>query len=216
MPSPGGNPIEFLLHLDVHLAEVIRTYDQGTYGILFALIYCETGLVVMPFLPGDSLLFASGLFTRPPDGPLSLPLLFFGFFAASVLGDSTNFWIGKKLGLKLFKPGGRFLKEEHLTKTRAFYEKHGRKTIVMGKFVPFVRTVAPFVAGLDAMPYEKFLPTSILASLIWVGVCVGAGHLFGGIPFVRDHFGEIILAIIALSVVGIVVEILRSRRKHPV
>lgn len=213
---PGGNPIEFLLHLDVHMAEVIRTYDQWTYGILFALVYCETGLVIMPFLPGDSLLFAAGLFSRPPDGPLSLPLLLTGLFAASVLGDSTNFWIGKKLGLRLFKPNGKLLQEEHLTKTRAFYEKHGRKTIIIGKFVPFVRTVAPFVAGLDAMPYNKFLPTSILASVIWVVVCVGGGHVFGGIPFVRDHFGEIILGIIAVSVAGIIVEVVRSKRKHPV
>lgn len=212
---PGGNPIEFLLHLDKHLAEVIRTYDQWTYGILFGLVYCETGLVFMPFLPGDSLLFAAGLFSRPPDGPLSFPILLFGFFAASVLGDSTNFWIGNKLGLKLFKPNGKLLKAEHLEKTRAFYERHGLKTIVMGKFVPFARTVAPFVAGLDAMPYQRFLPVSVLASAIWVGVCVGGGHLFGGIPFVRDHFGEIILAIIGVSVLGVVVEVVRAKRKHP-
>lgn len=209
---PGGNPIEFLLHLDQHLAELIRTYGAGTYGILFAMVFCETGLVVMPFLPGDSLLFAAGLLSRPPNGALNFPLLCAGFTIASILGDSTNFWMGKKLGLRLFKQDGRLLKTEHLEKTRAFYDRHGRRAIILGKFVPFARTLAPFVAGLDAMPYERFLPASVLASLVWVGVCVGGGHLFGGIPFVRDHFGEIVLGVIVLSVAMIAVEAMRSRR----
>lgn len=209
---PGGNPIEFLLHLDQHLAELIRTYGTGTYAILFGLVFCETGLVVMPFLPGDSLLFAAGLFSRPPDGPLSFPLLCFGFIAASIVGDSTNFWVGKKLGLRLFKEHSKLLRPEHLEKTRAFYDRHGRRAIILGKFVPFARTLAPFVAGLDAMPYDRFLPASILASVVWVAVCVGGGHLFGGIPFVRDHFGEIILGVIGLSVAAIVVEALRGRK----
>jgi membrane-associated protein len=209
---PGGNPIEFLLHLDQHLAEVIRAFGPGTYAILFGLVFCETGLVIMPFLPGDSLLFAAGLFSRPPDGPLSFPVLFFGFTAASIIGDSTNFWIGKKLGLRLFKKDGKLLKTEHLKKTREFYDKHGRRAIILGKFVPFARTLAPFVAGLDAMPYDKFVAVSVLASVIWVGVCVGAGHLFGSIPLVRDHFGEIVLGIIVISVGLFAFETMRGRK----
>lgn len=205
-----GGFFDFLLHFDKYLQDLINQYGPAVHGFLFLIIFLETGLVVMPFLPGDSLLFAAGLFAHPGKG-LSLPILLFGLPFASVLGDTVNFHLGKWLGTKfLFK--AKFFKPQWLDKTRHYYEKHGTKTIILGRFVPIVRTVAPFVAGMDAMPFSKYLPRCILGSFIWVWVCVGAGYLLGEIPWVHDNFEKVIIGVVILSVVGIAMEIIREKR----
>lgn len=207
-----GGFLDLILHIDEHLVSLINQYGFAVHFLLFAVIFCETGLVVMPFLPGDSLLFAAGLFAHPGKG-FSLPLLLFGLPIASILGDTVNFHLGKWVGAKfLYK--ARFFKPEWLEKTRSFYEKHGTKTIVLGRFVPIVRTVAPFVAGMDAMPFSKYLPWCAFGSFLWVWICVGAGYLLGDIPWVRDNFEIVILGVIALSVVGILREIIKERKAH--
>lgn len=207
-----GGFLDIILHLDKYLQDLINQYGTVVHGFLFLVLFLETGLVIMPFLPGDSLLFAAGLFAHPGKG-LSLPLLLFGLPFASVLGDTVNFHIGKWLGTRfLFK--AKFFKPQWLDKTRHFYEKHGTKTIILGRFVPIVRTVAPFVAGMDAMPFSKYLPRCILGSFIWVWVCVGAGYLLGEIPWVRENFELVILGVVILSVIGIVLELYREKTSH--
>jgi len=203
--------IDIFLHLDVRLAEVITQYGVWTYAILFLIVFCETGLVVAPFLPGDSLLFAAG----------SLAALgAFGFWplagiliAAAFLGDNTNYGIGRFLGRRLFREGSKLLNREHLDRTQLFYERHGSKALIMARFVPVVRTFAPFVAGIGRMRYSRFISFSILASLLWVFVCVGSGFLFGNIPVVKRNFSVVILAIIAVSLIPTALTMLRSRRR---
>ncbi|MFM9872922.1 MAG: VTT domain-containing protein [Fimbriimonadaceae bacterium] len=207
-----GNFLDVLLHVDKYLEQLINQFGPAVHLVLFGVIFLETGLVIMPFLPGDSLLFAAGLFSHPDRNGFSFPLLMLGLPIAAILGDSMNFHIGKFLGHRfLFK--AKFFKPHWLDKTRAFYEKHGAKTIILGRFVPIVRTVAPFVAGMDAMPFKEYLPKCILGSFIWVWVCVGSGYILGEIPWVRQNFEKVILAIVILSVVAIVLEILRDRKK---
>ncbi len=206
--------IDLFLRLDEHLRDVIVQYDSWTYGILFLIVFCETGLVVTPFLPGDSLLFAAGVFSHPDKGALSFPLLWILLVLASFSGDNLNFLIGKKLGIRLFqREGGRFFKKSHLAKTRAFYEKHGTKTIILGRFVPIVRTFAPFVAGLDAMDYRKFVVASAIGAVSWVTICVGAGYLFGRIPWVEENFSFAIMGVVALSFLGVFIELAKARLK---
>ena len=206
--------IDLFLNLDKHLNDVVLQYGVWTYAILFLIIFCETGLVVTPFLPGDSLLFAAGVFAHPERGAFDLGLLMPLLILASFCGDNVNFWIGKKLGLRLFKnENSRFFKKKHLEKTRAYYEKHGTKTIILGRFVPIVRTFAPFVAGLDAMEYRKFLPASIIGAVTWVTVCTGAGYLFGRVPWVEQNFSLAILVVVFLSFTGVFVEFVRARAK---
>lgn len=206
--------MDFFLHLDKYLSETIQAYGVWTYAILFLVIFCETGLVVTPFLPGDSLLFAAGMLAHPQSGHLNLAFLIMLLFAASFIGDNTNFWIGKKLGMKLFqKEDSRIFKRSHLEKTRAFYEKHGRKTIIVGRYVPIVRTFAPFVAGLDAMDYRKFVGASLIGSASWVTICTVAGYTLGSVKIVRDNFSLAIMGVVVLSFAGIFVEILRNRIK---
>lgn len=202
--------IDLFLHLDKHLENVILQYGPAAHLFLFVILFLETGLVIMPFLPGDSLLFAAGLFTNQDNG-FSLPVLLFLLPLAAVLGDSVNFHIGKYVGGAMVRKG--WIKAHWIEKTRAFYEKHGPKTIVIGRFVPIVRTVAPFVAGMEIYPYQRYLPLCILGSYIWVWICVGAGYLLGGIPWVRTNFELIILGVVILSVVGIAVEVMRERRR---
>ncbi len=202
--------IDLFLHLDVHLTEAIAQYGVWTYVLLFVIVYCETGLIVTPFLPGDSLLFAAGSLAALGAfglGPLAITLI-----AAAFLGDVTNYNVGRFLGRRLFRDGSRFLKPENLDRTRLFYEKHGSKALIMARFVPIVRTFAPFVAGIGRMRYARFLSFSVLASLLWVLVCVGSGFLFGNIPVVKRNFSVVILAIIAISLIPTALAMLQSRR----
>jgi membrane-associated protein len=204
--------IDFFLHLDKHLAEVIANYGVYTYALLFVIIFLETGLVVTPILPGDSLLFAAGTFAAL--GSLNIGVVFALLAVAAVLGDTVNYAIGKYLGPKVFHfPKSRFFNPEHLKKTHAFYEKYGGKTIIIARFVPIVRTFAPFVAGIGAMTYPKFLAYNVVGGIAWVAICVFAGYFFGNLPFVRKNFSLVILAIIVISVLPAVIEYLRHRRE---
>jgi membrane-associated protein len=202
--------LDFLLHLDKHLKEIIADYGTWSYLILFLIVFCETGLVVTPFLPGDSLLFACGAFAAT--GALSLPIVVVLLIFAAVLGDTVNYWIGAALGKRLLTGRfGRFVKQEHLDRTHAFYERYGSKTIVIARFVPIVRTFAPFVAGLGRMSYGRFTAYNVVGGVLWVLICTLAGYFFGNLPVVQENFSLVILAIIGISVLPAVIEILRAR-----
>ena len=204
--------VDFFLHLDRHLAEVIQQYGAWTYGLLFLIVFLETGLVVAPILPGDSLLFAAGSFAAM--GALRLWPLFFLLCVAAILGDTVNYAIGHYLGPKVFHfPRSRFFNPEHLRKTHDFYERYGGKTIIVARFIPIVRTFAPFVAGIGAMNYARFLAYNVVGGMLWVSVCLFAGHFFGNLPFVKKNFSLVILAIIFISVLPALVEYLRHRRE---
>lgn len=200
--------IDFFLHLDKHLAEIIREYGTWTYAILFLIVFAETGLVIMPLLPGDSLLFAAGTFAAL--GDLDPWLLSALLIAAAILGDTVNYWIGNKVGPRAFSGEIRFLKQEYLDKTRAFYARHGGKTIILARFVPIVRTFAPFVAGVGEMHYPRFLAYNVVGGIAWVLIFVWAGYWFGNIPAVKERFTLVILAIIAVSVLPIAIEMLKG------
>ncbi len=203
--------IEFVLHIDRHLSAIIQQFGAWTYAILFAVIFIETGLVVMPFLPGDSLLFAAGTFAAL--GALDVRLLIALLAVAAVVGDTVNYWIGHRIGEKAFsREDARFFKKEYLDRTHAFYEKHGGKTIIIARFVPIIRTFAPFVAGIGKMSYGRFLSFNVIGGVGWVVLLVGAGYFFGNIPFVRKNFSIAILAIILISTVPIAVEYFRHRK----
>jgi len=204
--------VDFFVHLDRHLAEVIQAYGTWTYALLFTIVFMETGLVVTPFLPGDSLLFAAGSFAAL--GALDVGLLFVLLVAAAVLGDNLNYAIGRTLGPKVFQyERSRFFNPAHLQKTHRFYERYGVKTIIIARFVPIVRTFSPFVAGVGAMSYPRFLAFDVVGGLLWVGICLFAGYFFGNLPFVKRNFSLVILAIIAISLMPAVVEYLRHRRE---
>jgi membrane-associated protein len=203
--------IDFFLHLDQHLSQVISQYGGWTHLILFAIVFCETGLVITPFLPGDSLLFAAGTFAAL--GALDIRLIVVLLTAAAILGDTVNYWIGAYIGPRAFRGDVRFLRREYLERTHAFYEKHGGKTIILARFVPIIRTFAPFVAGVGAMSYPRFLTYNVVGAVLWVGLFVLGGYLFGNIRSVRENFTLVILAIIAISVLPIMVEALRARRR---
>ncbi len=203
--------LDFFLHLDTYLDEIIRTYGIWTYGLLFAIIFMETGFVVTPFLPGDSLLFAAGTFAGL--GSLNVWLLWLLLFAAAVLGDTVNYWIGSKVGLRAFEGNVRFLKKEYLDQTQEFYEKHGGKTIVLARFVPIVRTFAPFVAGVGTMHYRRFIVYNLFGAFIWTGLFIGLGYFFGNIPFVQRNFELVVVVIIVISIVPMVIEYVRGRAK---
>ena len=206
--------IDFILHIDRHLHQLASEYGLWVYGIVFLIVFCETGLVVLPLLPGDSLLFAAGSLASLPDSQLSPHLLFLGLSIAAILGDTLNYWIGKKIGPKVFaSQESRFFKREYLDKTHAFYLKYGAKTIVIARFIPIIRTFAPFVAGVGAMPYRTFFLYNIIGAVIWVGSFVYAGFYFGQLPFVQTNFKLIILAIIVLSIMPPVIEYLKHRFK---
>jgi membrane-associated protein len=205
--------IDFFLHLDVVLAGVIENYGGWTYALLFAVIFAETGLVITPILPGDSLLFAAGTFSGR--GSLDLAGLFILLSIAAILGDTVNYWVGKHLGSWLTsRQGSRLIRQEHLERTHNFFQRYGAKTIVLARFVPIVRTFAPFVAGLGTMTYRTFLIYNVVGALLWVGLCLAAGHLFGGLPVVRDNFSLVILAIVIVSLLPAVFEFVRSRRSQ--
>lgn len=204
--------VDFFIHLDVHLGEIIRNYGTWTYAILVLIIFCETGLVVLPLLPGDSLLFAAGAFAAL--GDLNPWLLNGLLVAAAILGDTVNYWIGKAVGPRAFSGNQRFLKREYLERTQRFYDKHGGKTIILARFVPIVRTFAPFVAGVGTMNYPRFLLYNVVGGVVWVTLFLWLGYLFGNIPAVKERFSLVILAIIVVSVVPIALEMLRGWGKR--
>ena len=206
-----SNLLDFVLHLDKHLADLVSHYGAWSYGILCAIVFCETGLVVTPFLPGDSLLFAAGAIAST--GALDPRLLSIALFAAVIAGDNTNYWIGRSLGPKVFQAeSSRLLNRKHLDRTHAFYDKHGGKTIILARFLPIVRTFAPFVAGVGRMHYPRFLAFSLGGGAFWVGLFVSTGYFFGSIPIVKQNFSIVIMAIIGLSVLPAFVEYWKHRR----
>ncbi|MEQ1893976.1 MAG: DedA family protein [Planctomycetota bacterium] len=208
--------VDVVLHLDAHLNQWAADLGPWTYVLLFAIIFCETGLVVTPFLPGDSLLFAVGALAATEGSPIQVVQVTLLLLVAAILGDAVNYSIGKKLGPKVFdRPDSRFLKQEHLRKTQRFYEKHGGKTIVIARFVPIVRTFAPFVAGIGQMQYRRFALFNVTGGIAWVVGFIGAGHLFGNLPVVKQNFHYVILGIIVLSVLPAVFEWWRARREPP-
>jgi membrane-associated protein len=205
--------IDFFLHLDVHLQSIIQEYGGWTYLLLFLIIFCETGLVVTPILPGDSLLFAAGALAA--GGGLSVVWLFALLSVAAVLGDAVNYAIGHFMGPKVFsRRDSRFLKKEYLDRTHQFYEKYGGKTIIIARFVPIVRTFAPFVAGIGSMTYWRFASYNIVGGVVWIAVCLFAGYVFGNLPIVKDNFTLVILAIIFISILPGLIEWLRQRQQQ--
>ncbi len=208
--------IDFILHIDRHLQELASEYGLWIYGILFLIVFCETGLVVLPLLPGDSLLFAAGSLASLENSQLNPHVLFGGLCIAGILGDSVNYWIGKTVGPKVFNSqDSRFFKREYLDRTHAFYLKYGAKTIIIARFIPIIRTFAPFVAGIGTMPYKTFITYNIVGAILWVGTFVYAGFYFGQLPFIQQNFKLVILVIIILSIMPPVIEYLKHRRnKH--
>lgn len=209
-----GKFIDLVMHLDVHLNSLIITYQLWTYLILFAVIFCETGLVITPFLPGDSLLFATGALAASPSSPLHVGWLFLILGAAAVIGDTVNYWIGHAIGPKIFEQKKiRFLKKEYLERTHLFYEKYGGITIVLARFIPIIRTFAPFVAGIGRMSYWRFIVYNFVGGIAWVAIFVFGGYFFGNLPVVKRNFTVVIMAIIFISVLPGLIEYLRQRRK---
>ena len=207
-----GSLVDLFLHLDKHLSEIIRDYGTWTYLILASVVFLETGVVATPFLPGDSLLFAAGTFAGL--GSLDVTALFLLLSAAAILGDNMNYWIGRRVGPRVFHENVRWLKRQHLERAHAFYEKHGGKTIVLARFVPIVRTFSPFVAGIGAMSYRRFLAYDVFGGVLWVGLFVFGGYFFGNLPVVRENFSLVILAIIVLSLLPVAYEFLRHRPRR--
>ena len=204
--------INFFLHLDQqHFNDVIGQCGAWTYLLLFVVIFCETGLVVTPMLPGDSLLFLAGTCCAPPRASLGLAVLLVVLAAAAIAGDTVNYWIGHWIGPPAFGGKIRFLKKKHLDRTHEFYQRHGGKTIILARFVPIIRTFAPFVAGVGSMSYAWFIAYNVVGGLAWVAAFVLSGYFFGSWPIVKDHFSLVMLAIIVISVLPIVYEIARAR-----
>jgi membrane-associated protein len=208
--------VDFILHLDIHLTALVNTYGWQTHLILFVVIFWETGVVIWPFLPGDSLLFAAGSIAALPNSPLNIGLLFILLSSAAILGDTVNYWIGNWFGPKAFYRDGRFLKKKYLDQTKAFYDKYGAQTIVIARFVPIVRTFAPFVAGIGRMPYRRFIFFNVAGAILWNFLLLGAGYLFGGLETVKNNFSLVILAIIVLSCLPMAVEFIKFKiaKKH--
>ena len=205
--------LDLFLHLDRTLNAVAGRYQAWTYLLLFVIVFCETGLVVTPFLPGDSLLFAAGALAASTGSPLNVLVLLVLLVLAAFGGDNVNYFVGKFLGPRLFRSEtSRLLRRDHLDRTHAFYERYGGKTIVLARFVPIVRTFAPFVAGLGAMTYRRFVVFSIGAAILWVGICVSAGYFFGSIPMVKNNFTLVVLAIVFISILPAIGELVRHRR----
>jgi membrane-associated protein len=204
------NFVELFLHLDKHLNVIIQNYGVWTYLLLFLIIFCETGLVVTPFLPGDSLLFAAGTFAAL--GSLKVEWLFVLLSGAAIVGDTVNYWIGHYVGPKVFhKEDVRFLNKKYLDRTHDFYEKHGGKTIIIARFIPIIRTFAPFVAGIGKMTYGRFISYNVFGGLAWIAIFLFGGYYFGNLPFVKRNFSLVILAIIFISVLPGVIEFLNQR-----
>lgn len=203
--------INFILHIDQHLVEIIQNFGVWSYAILFLIVFVETGLVIFPFLPGDSLLFASGALAAMD--AFNIAVLLIVFFAAAVIGDTVNYHIGKKVGMTI-KPGsliGKIINQDKMNKAEDFFNRHGGKTIVIARFMPFIRTFVPFVAGASRMNYRYFLIYNIVGAVLWVGICTIAGFFFGNIPIVKDNFSTVLLLIIFLSVLPAIISIVKSR-----
>ncbi len=203
--------VDFVLHVDVYLNNIISQYGAWTYGLLFFVIFMETGFVVTPFLPGDSLIFAAATFAAR--GYLNPWLLFILMAVAAFSGDTANYWIGNKIGGKAYTGEVKWIKKEYMERTHAFFEKHGGKTIFLARFVPIIRTFAPFVAGVSKMPYGYFVKWNLIGGVTWVAIFILLGYFFGTIPFVQDNFELVIIAIILLSLVPAVVEAVKARRE---
>ncbi len=201
--------VHFILKIDVHLHAITTEYGAWTYAVLFLIVFAETGFVVTPFLPGDSLLFAAGALASL--GSLNIFTVMALLFVAAVIGDAVNYHIGRYMGPKVLSGKHRFLKKEYLDKTQSFYDKYGVKTIVIARFVPIVRTFAPFMAGVGAMNYGRFFAYNVIGALVWVLVCCLAGYFFGNIPVVKKNFGLVVMGIIFVSVLPIAIEILRAK-----
>jgi len=205
--------VDFILHIDVHLVEIVRQAGGWTYGVLGLIVFCETGLVVLPLLPGDSLLFAAGALAAKPGGVLNVHLLAALLIAAAIAGDALNYAIGDRFGRAIAARG--WVKASHLERTQRFFERYGGRAIVLARFVPIVRTVAPFVAGMGTMPYRQFFVYNVAGGVAWVLLFLYGGYLFGGLPVVEENFSLVILGVIVVSVLPIVVEVVRARlRPH--
>jgi membrane-associated protein len=203
--------INFVLHMDEQLPLIVNSIGMWSYLALFVVIFIETGVVIMPFLPGDSLLFAAGAVAAHPASGLNIVLLHILMATAAILGDTVNYWIGHFVGPKVFTTDSRWFKKEYLDRTHAFYQKHGGKTIFLARFVPIIRTFAPFVAGVGQMNYGYFLSYNVLGGIIWTGLFLWAGYFFGGLPIIKDNFSIVILAIILISLIPPVYEYLKAR-----
>ena len=210
--------IYFVLHIDIIMEGWIHDYQNWTYLILFMIIFCETGLVVTPFLPGDSLLFAAGAFAAKESHPLNIVIIVFLLIAAAFSGDNTNYFIGRFLGMKVYDKNYRLIKKEYLIKTHAFYEKHGGKALIIARFLPIIRTFAPFVAGVGTMKYMRFFSFSIIGNIIWVNLFAFGGYFFGNLPYVKNNFTLVILGIIIISLLPVVITVIKNiaeRKKTP-
>jgi membrane-associated protein len=202
--------VNIILHLNLYLGQVADSYGAWIYAILFLIIFCETGLVVFPFLPGDALLFTVGTLTAQ-NGPLNLPIILILLTVAGILGHTTNYWIGNSIGQRLFSnPRSRIFNRKHLEQTHAFFERHGAKTIMLSRFIPLIRTFAPFVAGMGSMSYRRFFAYNVIGAVVWVFGIVLLGHFFGNIPYVQKNFSLVILAIVVISMIPPALEILRG------
>ena len=202
--------VNIILHLNLYLGQVADSYGAWIYAILFLIIFCETGLVVTPFLPGDALLFTVGTLTAQ-NGPLNLLIILILLTVAGILGHTTNYWIGNSIGQKLFSnPRSRIFNRKHLEQTHAFFERHGAKTIMLSRFIPLIRTFAPFVAGMGSMSYRKFFAYNVIGAVVWVFGIVLLGHFFGNIPYVQKNFSLVILAIVVISMIPPALEIFRG------
>lgn len=206
--------ISFILHIDQHLVEIIKDFGNWTYVVLFTIVFVETGLVIFPFLPGDSLLFAAGALAAL--GALNLPLLITVFFVAAVVGDTVNYEIGKKVGTTI-RPDtfmGKMINQEKMQKAQDFFNKHGGKTIVIARFMPFIRTFIPFVAGASRMKYSYFLMYNVIGAALWVLSCTLIGYLFGNIPIIKDNFSKVIILIIVVSVIPVIVGYFKGKKDN--
>jgi membrane-associated protein len=203
--------VDFVLHLDRHLGGIVHDYGGWTYGLLCLIIFCETGLVLLPLLPGDSLLFAAGSLAAL--GSLDPWLLFASLATAAIVGDNLNYWIGRRVGRRAFTGELWFLKQRHLVRTRDFFARHGSRTIILARFVPIVRTFTPFVAGVGEMPYLRFLAFDIAGGIAWVGLFVLGGYYFGNMPVVHRNFSLVIFGIIGISVIPMIIEAVRNRSR---
>lgn len=203
--------VDFILHFDEHLANIINLFGGFTYLILFLIVFAETGLVITPFLPGDSLLFVVG--TLAGSGYLNIVIAYITLLAAAILGDTVNYWIGHRIGARVFsKDNSRLFNKAYLEKTRGFYEKHGGKTIILARFLPIIRTFAPFVAGVGRMHYGTFISFNIIGAFVWVTALMLAGYFFGGLPFIKNNFEYAVIGIILVSLIPVVVEYIQHKR----
>lgn len=203
--------IDYVLHIDQHLIEWVREYHQWTYLIIFAIIFCETGLVILPFLPGDSLLFAAGIVCAT--GALDIKLLVLGIMGFAILGDNCNYYIGNYLSKKIEGKNYKYIKQEHLTRTELFFEKHGGKALILARFIPILRTFAPFVAGTGKMTYKRFLTFCVLGNILWVNLFAWAGYIFANNNYVKNNFSKVILAIIFVSFIPVLITLWKARNK---